>query len=93
MADETYEQRYFTPRESGPTQTRVLRSEVLIAQLPVDVKWLMYRDVLSVDGRAVTDERGRLERIFRESSSSDAVPTLFTHLGTAHRQDRPGGCR
>ena len=73
VADETYEQRYFTPRESGPTQTRVLRSEVLIAQLPVDVKWLMYRDVLSVDGRAVTDERGRLERIFRESSSSDAV--------------------
>jgi hypothetical protein len=33
----------------------------------------MYRDVLSVDGRQVTDQKGRLERIFRESTASDAV--------------------
>jgi hypothetical protein len=73
VAEETYTQRYFTPHESRPAEERVLRSEVLIARLPVDVKWLMYRDVLSVDGRAVTDQRGRLERIFRESRPGDAV--------------------
>lgn len=67
VAEETYEQRYFTPHDSRPTEQRVLRSEVLIARLPLDVRWLMYRDVLSVDGRDVSGERGRLERAFRDS--------------------------
>lgn len=70
VAEETYEQRYFTPHDSRPTEKRVLRSEVLIARLPLDVRWMMYRDVLSVDGRDVGGERGRLERIFRESHAN-----------------------
>ena len=70
VAEETYEQRYFTPHDSRPTEKRVLRSEVLIARLPLDVRWVMYRDVLSVDGREVGGEKGRLERIFRESHAN-----------------------
>ena len=73
VAEETYEQRYFTPHESRPSQARVLRSEVLIVRLPLDVPWLMYRDVIAVDGREVTDQRGRLEQIFRDSPSSGAL--------------------
>lgn len=73
VAEEAYEQRYFTPHDSRPTEERVLRSEVLIARLPLDVRWVMYRDVVTVDGRDVTSERGRLARIFRESSPAGAL--------------------
>jgi len=70
VAEETYEQRYFTPHEPRPTQTRVLRSDVLIVRLPLDVRWLMYRAVFSVDGREIPDQKGRLEQIFRESPAN-----------------------
>jgi hypothetical protein len=73
LAEETYVQRDFTAHEPHPTQERVLRSEVLIARLPLDLHWLMYRDVLAVDGRPVTDEKGRLERILRDHPPSDAL--------------------
>ncbi len=70
VAEEEYEQRYFTPHETRPTSTRSLRSEVLIVRLPLDVHWLLFRDVLAVDGHPVTDERGRLERLFRDSPTT-----------------------
>lgn len=72
VAEERYDQRYFTPHEKTPTESRLLLSEVLIVRLPLDVHWLMYRDVLAVDGRPVTAERGRLERLFRDSPGSAA---------------------
>jgi len=70
IADERYEQSYSNPRELPAMTRRSLRSVVLMIRLPLDVHWLVFRDVLESDGQPVSSDRGRLERLFRDSAGS-----------------------
>jgi len=44
--------------------TRVLRSDLLLYWPPALDSWVEFRDVSDVDGRAVRDRQGRLEKLF-----------------------------
>jgi hypothetical protein len=68
---------HVTAHYAGDTRrtTRKLRSEIAFAMLPGPVPWTAFREVFEVDGRAV-GERGRFERLFRESPSSGVQPAL-----------------
>src|SRR5688572_17533548 len=70
LATERYEQRVIADarsRGSGGSQqgqTRVLVSDVIWAPSDQEVVLLFYRDVYSVDGKAVRDRRDRLLPLF-----------------------------
>jgi len=49
-----------------------LRSDFLFVRTDEDADWLTFRDVFSVDGRAVRDRQARLAMLF-EAPASDAV--------------------
>lgn len=64
ITDETYEQDDVQSRPTGRAyQERRIRSEMLFMRLPGEgLSWLSARNVLEVDGHAVTDSHDRLER-------------------------------
>lgn len=71
IAEERYEQQLSGPRvqrtDTLPTR-RVLHSEYLL--LPGEQRadgWAGFRDVISVDGRRVRDQSGRLEQLLKSS--------------------------
>lgn len=77
IGDETYHQDVWTAHvgggirrvgESQHTASRVIRSETLFMSLAQDGNgWLSVRNVRSVDGRAVQDSKGRLDRILKSA--------------------------
>ena len=67
IAAEKYQQR----AGSGVrAQRRLLESDYGIVQLPGDLEWLGFREVLAVDGKPVPDSAHRLTEIFQGLSKS-----------------------
>ena len=66
ISDETYHQDVYRPfstsRGRVHSASRTLRSEMLFMWLAQEDRTLSIRNVLSVDGRAVADSKGRLDR-------------------------------
>jgi hypothetical protein len=70
IATEKYQQR----AGSGVrAQRRTLESDYGIIQLPGDLEWLGFREVLSVDGKPVPDSAHRLAEIFAATVRLSAV--------------------
>ena len=62
VSEETYEQAV-APQGLLPAGLRNLKSEVLMART-AETGWVTFRDVIEVDGRAVTDRADRLIQLF-----------------------------
>jgi hypothetical protein len=72
IATEKYQQR----AGSGVrAQRRMLESDYGIIQLPGDLEWLGFREVLSVDGKPVPDSAHRLAEIFAAAVRVKPEPT------------------
>lgn len=73
VAEETYAQNMTSNRAGGPGRSRTardsrrLKSDLLLVQLPNEDGWMQFRDVFEVDGRPVRDRDQRLYRLFVES--------------------------
>jgi len=79
VAEEAYVQNVRTPsgttvrnNQMLPTH-RELKSDLLLVKPPGVDRWLQFRDVFEVDGRAVRDRNERLMHLFVTPSSSSAV--------------------
>ena len=70
VAEEEYMQYLLRDQGSMPTHSRSLRSDVLFAPVGGPLKWILFRDVYKVDGKAVRDRDARLEKIWQESPGS-----------------------
>lgn len=70
VAEEEYMQYLLETRGGMPRKSRSLRSDVLFVRIPGDIRWLTFRDVYKVDGRAVRDREARLQKLFLESPGS-----------------------
>ncbi len=74
VAEEQYQQERKLARSfvGGwmPGTKRRLKSEVLLLQVPVDQTWLSFRDVMTVDGRAVHDRKFRFDELFSGGAAS-----------------------
>lgn len=70
VADEGYAQELVLRGEGILIQKRQLDSEIAFVKISNAVDWLAFRSVLRVDGMAVGDPAGRLERIFRDTPGS-----------------------
>jgi hypothetical protein len=76
VAEERYEQEYRV--KDGPAsrvERRSLLSEIVFVRTPEEetragYPWVQLRDVVEVDGTPLPDHRGRLERLFKEATSS-----------------------
>lgn len=70
----------------GTTTRRRLLSEFLLVRPTGTVFWIPFRDVVEVDGRALTDRRDRLMRLFVESGASGtAQANSIAAAGAAHQ--------
>jgi hypothetical protein len=54
----------------GNTRDRELKSDLLLVRPEGSSRWLQFRDVYEVDGRAVRDRTDRLAKLFLQPSSS-----------------------
>ena len=70
LAEETYVQRLVWRRDQAVKQERKLQSEIAFVRLVDSTEWLTFRNVLTVDGAAIPDANGRLERLLRGSPAS-----------------------
>jgi hypothetical protein len=70
VAEEEYMQYLLATRGAVPRRSRSLRSDILFVRVPGDIRWLGFRDVYRVDGRAIRDREARLEKLFLESPGS-----------------------
>ena len=70
VADEDYAQELTLRRDGSRVEQRRLESEIAFVKLSNAIDWLAFRSVLRVDGTAVADAAGRLERIFRDTPGS-----------------------
>jgi hypothetical protein len=70
VADEDYLQQLTLRGDGAPLQERRLESEIAFVRLGSATEWLAFRSVLRVDGAAVSDGAGRLERVFRDAPGS-----------------------
>jgi hypothetical protein len=68
-AEEDYSQRSPNAERSGPDWIRT-RADIVFARLAPPFPWATFRDVFEVNGTAVRDRDGRLERAFRESPAT-----------------------
>lgn len=66
LAEEQYTQRLVWRGTDQAFQERQLRSELAFITLVDESEWLAFRNVMSVDGKAVRESEGRLERLFRD---------------------------
>jgi hypothetical protein len=66
VADEDFVQE-LARRDGTILQRRRIESEVAFVKLAGTIEWLAFRSALRVDGVAVGDAAGRLERVFREN--------------------------
>lgn len=74
VAEETYAQNMTSNRAGGPggrsrmsRESRRLKSDLLLVQLPDQEGWMQFRDVFEVDGKPVRDRDQRLYRLFVEA--------------------------
>src|SRR5262249_51833907 len=51
-------------------QRRDLKSDVLLVRAPAGDRWIQFRDVFEVDGKAVRDRQERLTKLFLQPSAS-----------------------
>jgi hypothetical protein len=70
VAEEDYMQYLLRDQGSMPIASRSLHSDVLFAPVGGALKWILFRDVYEVDGKAVRDREGRLEKLWLESHDS-----------------------
>jgi hypothetical protein len=70
VAEERYVQTLTTKGEASPTQ-RTLLSDFAIVGGEGAQPWMAFRDVLEVDGHAVRDRDGRMERLFSRGADID----------------------
>jgi hypothetical protein len=70
VAEEEYMQYLLRDQGSLPMASRSLHSDVLFAPIGGALKWILFRDVYEVDGRAVRDREARLEKLWLESHGS-----------------------
>jgi hypothetical protein len=70
VAEERYVQTLTAKGETSPTQ-RTLLSDFAIVAGEGYQPWMAFRDVLEVDGRAVRDRDGRMERLFSRGADID----------------------
>ena len=78
VAEETYRQEV-KPARAGTdargfpiesrSQRRDLKSDVLLVRAPAGDRWMQFRDVYEVDGRAVRDRPERLAKLFLQPSA------------------------
>jgi hypothetical protein len=72
-----FEGRRFVPGELSPRQEyRSIESEMLFMWLADQQRWLSVRNVLSVDGKAITDSASRLDRALADPAP-DRLPRLL----------------
>jgi len=78
VAEETYRQEMKPPRAGtdargfpieSRSQRRDLKSDVLLVRAPAGDRWMQFRDVYEVDGKAVRDRPERLAKLFLEPSA------------------------
>jgi len=74
VAEETYAQNMTSSRPGGPggrsrtiRDSRRLKSDLLLVQLPSEDRWMQFRDVFEVDGKPVRDRDQRLYKLFVEA--------------------------
>ena len=53
----------------APAQRRDLKSDVLLVRAPAGDRWIQFRDVFEVDGKAVRDRGERLTKLFLQPSA------------------------
>jgi hypothetical protein len=70
IADEEYTQAV------EPGRTRRMYSELLVFSPPDDARWLVFRDVIEVDGKPVEDRNQRLADLFQETPDVPAALEL-----------------
>jgi hypothetical protein len=70
LAEEQYTQQLTTPRQLRPLAVRRLRSEIAFIRLADTSEWAAFRNVTSVDDKAVPDADGKLERLLRNAPST-----------------------
>jgi hypothetical protein len=70
VAEEEYMQYLLRDQGSMPIASRSLHSDVLFAPVGGALKWILFRDVYEVDGKAVRDREARLQKLWLESSES-----------------------
>jgi len=70
VAEEDYMQYLLRDQGSMPIASRSLHSDVLFAPIGGALKWILFRDVYEVDGKAVRDREARLEKLWLESHGS-----------------------
>lgn len=88
VAEETYSQYMTSNRGGGPggrsrvsRDSRRLRADLLLVQLPNEDRWLQFRDVFEVDGKPVRDRDQRLYKLF-----VDAKPDAREQAETLQRE-------
>ena len=64
VAEETYVQQQYAIMQ------RKLKSDLLLVPVPGEARYVEFRDVFEVDGRAVRDREDRLTRLFLDPSAS-----------------------
>jgi hypothetical protein len=64
VAEETYVQQQYVITQ------RTLKSDLLLVPVPGEARYVEFRDVFEVDGRAVRDREDRLTRLFLDPSAS-----------------------
>jgi hypothetical protein len=70
VAEEEYMQYLHRDRGSMPIRSRSLHSDVLLAPVGGVLKWILFRDVYEVDGRAVRDREARLQTLWLDPAGS-----------------------
>ncbi|HXE79663.1 MAG TPA: hypothetical protein VNK41_02855 [Vicinamibacterales bacterium] len=85
VAEERYQQTLTTWEETGQRETsRVLVSDVLLIQARGSDVWMMFRDVMTVDGHPVRDREQRFEALFVRPGR-DLIPTARRIAGESAR--------
>lgn len=70
LADEDYQQRLVWRDRRQTYQQRLLHSEIAFVRLVGSTEWLAFRNVLNVNGKALLESEGRLDRLFRGAPGS-----------------------
>jgi hypothetical protein len=96
VGSEDYNQEYRPDtRSSGVVEARRLRSDIAVVRTSASeagagYPWVQFRDVIEVDGRSVSDRRGRLERLFTTPSGSSYAEAAALTAESARYNIGPG---
>lgn len=70
MATETYTQKINGQHSSGMPGRRTTVAEFAIVRTSGPERWIGFRDIVEVDGRSITDHRGRLLALLTSPSGA-----------------------